>query len=266
MATGSSIGGLAGTIGGNLLLPGIGGALGGVAGSLLGGLFDPDAEEVPNYQQYSDPRIAAIIQRLMRSKTGEQTAANQAGRNTRNVNRQMEQLDNDPRFSGNPITRSAIQNQMTLDAEGANVNARLAGAAQDENSMMQAAQLQQGQNQFSYNRNMFERGNYQLRQEPTGLDTLSGQALSYSLGSYLGDPSGLGGSGGDEQVPGAQQQSLDYNALFNAPNDPNAKILKNRPQQPNAFQYQPPAFQPYELGPLPSSILNNGYGRNPLRY
>lgn len=273
--SGASWGTLIGTGAGSLLGP-LGSTLGGLAGGALGGLFDEGDEAVPEWQDYKDPRIAAIIERLTRSKLGEQSAAMAAGRNTRAVNRSMEQLDNNPNFSGNPITRAAMRNQMSLDAEERNVGARVAGAQQDMNALAQAAELEGQQQQYSANRNMFERGNYQLRQQPTGLDTLAGQALGYSFGKTL---SGLGNNGVDPNIDtGASMDPEDtmktivdqgYNVApyrgGRLSDQTLSSTLSTGGNYFDQFNLSRGSQQPPGIFDANPNIFNYNYGRNPLR-
>lgn len=289
MASGASWGGIIGTGLGTLLGP-AGSALGGVAGSFIGGLFDPAQPDVPAYQNYEDPRIAAIIQRLTRMKLGEQQANAAAARNTRNVNRQMEALGNDPRFSGNPITTAALRKDAMMGAEEANVNARIAGAGLDQQALQQAAALQGQNNQISMNRNMFEQGRYQLQQQPTGLDILAGNAVGYAVGDWMG-----GGNNQpkveteqEKQLREAQQtmQSMQQQGYNTAPwrgdrNSPvfNTPLSSTAPQNDFFKNFQMPQAPQYQLPPLPafnyspyqggsSGLLNYGWGqgRNGIRF
>lgn len=158
----------------------VGAVVGGAAG-LIGGLLD-DKEDVPAFQDLSDPKISAIAQALMRKKLGAKYAARQKALNTHNAQTSMEKVDNQGALGLSQ--RAGAYNAINRSAEESNVSANLSGASQDQAAQTQAASLIQANENLSMQRNEFNRQGWQMNQQPSAFESLAGTALSSTLGQY----------------------------------------------------------------------------------
>ena len=176
----------------------IGGPLGAAVGGgvgLLTGLFG-GADAPPEYKNYSDPVTSAAIQRLLSQKLGQQQANRAATQLRQQANTQMQQFKENPNFQGNASVLAALNNRLQRQAESGTVDAQLKGAEIDQNAILQAANLQQQQQQFGLRRNEFDLGRYQQGLQPSYLESLFGQGVSAAVGSALGKQAGKS-PGGD---------------------------------------------------------------------
>lgn len=162
----------------------VGALVGGGAGILAGLFGSPD--KAPEYKNLQDPQISAMVQNLMNSNLGQkqaQRASAQIGNQTRTA---QEQFAENPNFQGNAAVTAAFNNKVARTGEEAIAGANIQGAQVDEGAKEKAAQLQMQNNQYSLQRNEFERGNYDRNQQPTFLQNLFGNSLTGAVGSVLG--------------------------------------------------------------------------------
>jgi hypothetical protein len=181
--TGQTLGTAAGSVLGSVI-PGLGTAIGGVAGGFLGSLFD-SPDEAPGYQDYTDPRLSALSASLKRKKLGQQMAARQKAKNTRNANRQTESFENDPNASRSGMARSAAYNSAYGAAEEANVGANIAGAGLDQAAEERAGQLDIQNQQLSMQRNQYERQGWAANQVASPIDAAATGAFGLAAGNLL---------------------------------------------------------------------------------
>lgn len=208
VASGAGAGAGAGAMAGGI--GAIPGALIGGGSALIGGLLAGDKPEAPKWQDFTDPTMSTAVQQLMRKKLGALQANRQRTLNERNAKMQIEKMQNDPNASHLATTNIAAANAIGQNTEERNVTANIAGAETDQNAMMRAAQIQEANQKLSYDRNMFNRGNYQMDQQPSAFQSIVGSALSQGIGSLMAPKVKPIGDGSDPAQAQSQTAQPDF--------------------------------------------------------
>lgn len=213
----------------------------GVPGAIAGGLFGLGSSLLSpkkKKKQFNDPyaaQRATLINELSNSNTGAQAAA-LASRQTGNLARdRMEQLANGP-FAGNASVQSGLSSDILREADATNAQARIAGAAQDQNAKLQAGSLMGQGSQMAQNQYQFDALN---PEKPSFGESALQNILSYG--------SGLG-----------------LSKLTNPPTTTTTDVqTKTLPNRPNVSAFDTPLPEAQGASSLLSGLLDQPTPENP---
>lgn len=178
----------------------------GIAAALLG-QFGKKKKQF-SYQNYTDPRIAGVMDRLINGQVGAQNAALAAGSIRNQAREQYDQAENNPSFSNNAAVQTSFYNQAQNNAEQGIAGAFAQGAQIDSANMARGAEIGQREQEYSLQRNQLQAQFDEANNQPGFLEQLLGQGASTLSGSIFGGAGTAAGAG--------------FGKLINPGYDPNA--------------------------------------------
>lgn len=158
---------------------------------------------------YENPYKGAIdsdINQLRNSNIGALTAQSAESKISRRLAERTRMMRNTPGFGRNAAVMSKLSNQAAEEADGATVDANIAGANLDVNNRVKAAQLSQNQSQMDF---AISQENEQRKDAASFGNSFFGgllnSAVSVGAGALTGGLTNMiasGGGGGDDSGGG----------------------------------------------------------------
>ncbi len=169
----------------------------------------------------------------------------------------MEKIDSDPNLGSSPAMRVGAYNAVNRSAEESNVNAGLKGQETDQAAEERAANIMDQNQKLSYDRNMFNRGNYQLNQQPSAFEALMSTGFANTLGQAVQKGLNPTTDTTTKDTTAGASDTSGQNYLNNAYGSPSqTPSLGYQPQNWDLGSYAPPQSGGYNTGNAGLDFMN----------